>query len=349
MSGLTASTNMAAEPAQAQTALSRARGGDNAAFAAVVEPHEAALFRHCYRMLGSGPEAEDAVQEALLRAWRRLDTFDATGPLGAWLYRIATNVCLDLLRAQRARVEPEAIAPPSDPRGRLSAPDPELAWVEPIGDRLASPAGDPEDEIIRQEDISLAFVAALQRLTPSQRACLLLHEVLGFSHAEVAEVLDLTVAGVNSTLFRARKAARPRDETPLLPASDPRLHQLLDRYLNAWRLADIDTFIQLVADDVRFSMPPLTAWFAGRHAVATFVDNAIFAAARPHGVTLRPGSCNRQPAFATYESDAAGSVVVNGLQVLEVRVRHAQPAITSIVSYRDPNLAIRCGFPARIA
>jgi RNA polymerase sigma-70 factor (ECF subfamily) len=332
---------VAIQPDAERDALLRARNGDDAAFASIVAAHEGALLRHCYRMLGSGTEAEDAVQESLLRAWRRLESFDASGAFGAWLYRIATNVSLDLLRSRRSRLGPATIGSPSDPRGALSAPDLELVWVEPLGDA----DGDPQDEIVRREDISLAFVAALQRLAPRQRACLLLHDVLGFSITDVAGILDLTVTGVNSMLFRARRAARPREDTPLLPASDPYVNELLDRYLDAWRLADIDSLVQLVADDVRLSMPPMSEWFDGRDAVATFVDRAIFAAARPYGVTLRRGSCNGQPAFASYEPDAGGSLAVSGVQVLEVRLRHGRPAVADIVSYRDAGLAVRCGFP----
>jgi RNA polymerase sigma-70 factor (ECF subfamily) len=239
------------------------------------------------------------------------------------------------------------MAPPADPAAMPRAPDPELYWVEPIGNGQAGASNDPQDEIVNREDISLAFVAALQRLAPRQRACLLLHDVLGFTQAEVAEALDTTVIGVNSLLFRARQAARPRDAA-LLTASDPRLSDLLARYVQAWRLADIDAFVKLVADDVRFSMPPLTEWFDGRDAVVAFIANAVFAPAGPSGVPLRPGWCNGQPAFATYEPAPDGSVVVGGLQVLEVRERHGQPLVTDIVSYRDPELAIRCGFEARL-
>ena len=336
---------MASEVEDEWDALRRARGGDDAAFASVVAVHQGALLRHCYRMLGSGTEAQDAVQESLLRAWRRLDSFDATGAFGAWLYRIATNVSLDLLRSRRARLGPATVGAPSDPtQAPLSPPDLELAWVEPLGDA----DGDPQDEIVRREDISLAFVAALQRLAPRQRACLLLHDVVGFSVPEVADVLDLTVTGVNSLLFHARRAARSREDTPLPAPSDPQVHELLDRYLDAWRLADIDALVRLVADDVRLSMPPLSEWFEGRDAVAAFIDQAIFAAARPYGVTLRRGSCNRQPAFAIYEPDAGGSLVAGGLQVLELRQREGRPAVVDIVSYRDGDLAVRCGFPARL-
>lgn len=322
--------------------LAAAVHGDEGAFASLVAPHERPLFRHCYRMLGSGADAEDAVQDALLRAWRRLKTFDGTGTLGAWLSRIATNVCLDLLRSRRSRSEPTTLGPPS-PRGTMpGAPDLELAWVEPVGTRVP---GDPADDVLGLEDISLAFVAALQRLAPRQRACLLLHDVIGFSQTEVAEALEISPGGVNSLLFRARQAVRPRDSSPPLAMDDPELIAFLARYIEAWRLADIGAFLQLVADDVRMSMPPLSEWFDGSAAVRTFVEEAIFAAARPYGVTLVQGWCNGQPAFAIYEPGADGSLTVSGLQVLDVRRRSERTVVTEIVSYRDAGLAVRCGFP----
>jgi RNA polymerase sigma-70 factor (ECF subfamily) len=332
------------EPLDVDAVLARARTGDEGAFAALVAPHERSLFRHCYRMLGAGPDAEDALQDTLLRAWRRLDTFDAAGALGGWLYRIATNVCLDALRSTRTRIDPTGFGPPTAPGTMPSPPDPELVWVEPVG----AARMDTEDAVIQREDISLAFVAALQRLPPRQRACLLLHDVLGFSQAEVAEALEISGAGVNSLLFRARQAARPRHDTPLVAPSDPRLQRLLQRYVEAWQLADIGEFIQLVADDIRFSMPPLSAWFEGRDAVGAFVDNAVFAGARPFGIPLRAGWCNGQPAFATYEPGPDGRLVAGGLQILEVREHGGAVEVTDIVSYRDGALAIRCGFPAEL-
>jgi RNA polymerase sigma-70 factor (ECF subfamily) len=322
--------------------LAHARAGDDGAFAELVGPHQRALFRHCYRMLGSGPDAEDALQETLLRSWRRLDTYDGAGALGGWLYRIATNVCLDQLRARSARVEPTSMGPPSAEGTWPGAPDPELRWVEPLG---TGAGDDPLDEALKREDIGLAFVAALQRLAPRQRACLLLHDVLGFGQPEIAEALGITLSGVNSLLFRARQSVRPRDDAAPLAIEDPRLQDLVHRYVEAWRLADIGAFMELVADDIRLSMPPLREWFSGASAVGGFVEHAIFAAARPYGVTLRPGWCNRQPAFATYEPGPESSLVVSGLQVLEVRERNGRALVSDIVSYRDPDLAVRCGFP----
>jgi RNA polymerase sigma-70 factor, ECF subfamily len=334
--------------ANAGDRLSRAILGDEAAFAEVVAPHERALFRHCYRMLGSGVDAEEALQDTLVRAWRRLATFEASGALGGWLYRIATNVCLDELRSKRARIDPISLGPASPFGTAPTGPDPELTWVEPVADASLVSTDDPQAEVLRREDISLAFVTALQRLAPRQRACLLLHDVLGFSQAEVADALEIAPGSVNSLLFRARQAARPRGEETSVEVSDPRVQELLDRYLEAWHLADIDAFVALVADDVRLSMPPLSEWFQGVVAVAQFVEDVIFSAARPHGVALWAGGCNGQPAFAVYQPGPDGTLVVTGLQVLAIGVARGRPLVTDIVSYRDPDLARRCGLPDRL-
>src|SRR6516164_9536023 len=209
--------------------LARAVTGDGAAFAALAGPHRRAVFRHCYRMLGSGSDAEDATQDVLERAWRKLATYGGSGPFGAWLQRIATNVCLDGLRARRTRIGPVGYGPPAAPGAVPGPPDPELAWVEPVSDSDLRGSRDPQDEVVRREEISLAFVAALQLLAPRQRAALLLHDVLGFTHAEVAEVLEVSTSAVNSLLSRARESVRARAGLPQPDITEPRVQQLLER------------------------------------------------------------------------------------------------------------------------
>ena len=334
-----------ATSAESADLLARAVAGDGAAFAILVQPHERSVFRHCYRMFGSGADAEDATQDTLERAWRRLTTYDDSGPFAAWLHRIATNVCLDALRRRRARIGPGGYGQPAQPGMAPAPPDPELAWVEPVSDAELAGAGDPQDEVVRREEISLAFVAALQRLAPRQRAALLLHDVLGFTHAEVSDVLSVSTSAVNSLLSRARVQARESSGAPQPEVTDPRVRQLLDRYVQAWRLADIDGFVQLVTEDVCFSMPPMSMWFSGREAAAAFLEQAIFGPARPGGIRLVAGSCNGQPAFGAYAPDAQGRLAVTGLQVLQVSDAAAQPLISALVSYRDPAIAIRCGLP----
>jgi RNA polymerase sigma-70 factor, ECF subfamily len=323
----------------------RAVAGDHLAFASMVDAHRRAIFRQCYQMLGSGVDAEDASQDTLERGWRRLGTFDGSGSFGAWLHRIATNVCLDVLRKRRARLDPTGEGPAASPRSFKPDIDPESQWVEPVSDTDLGDLGDPGDQIIRREDVSLAFVAALQRLAPRQRAALLLVDVLGFSQAEVAEVLEMSQSAVNSLLSRAREAARARPSAPRIDPSDRRMQAFLDRYVEAWRLADINAFVLLITEDVRLSMPPMMVWFEGRESVAGFVEDAIFSSARPHGIPLRARWCNGQPAFGIYEPDDTGRLMASGLQVLEIVEANGRLEIQAIVSFRDAQLAIRCGLP----
>ena len=324
--------------------LERAVGGDHLAYASLVEPLRRSVFRHCYQMLGSGLDAEDATQETLERAWRALASFSGSGSFAGWLHRIATNVCLDALRLRRSRRDPTGEGPSVSPRSFSPEVDPERFWVEPVAD--ADLAGrDPGEEVVRREDISLAFVAALQRLAPRQRAALLLVDVLGFSHAEVAEVLGVNAGTINSLLARARQGARARPTRRRVDPDDVHVRALLDRYVQAWQLADIEAFVQLVADDVRLSMPPMSAWFEGRDAVVAFIGEVVFLPVQGLGVPMAPGWCNGQPAFATYGSGSDGRFVVNGLQVLELEPHHGGWLVESIVSFRDAELATRCGFP----
>jgi RNA polymerase sigma-70 factor (ECF subfamily) len=306
------------------------------------------MFRHCYRMLGSGTDAEDATQDALVRAWRGLPGFDGAGAFGGWLHRIATNVCLDRLRGQQRRLDPVAEVPPAGPDAALVSGGPGRLFVEPVSDLELAGLADPQQQVVRREEISLAFVAALQRLAPRQRAALLLHDVLGFAHAEVAQVLQVSPGAVNSLLSRARQTVRSKPWAPPADPASPAVRELLDRYLRAWQLADITGFVQVVADDVRLSMPPLLTWFDGRDAVAAFVEAEIFARVRPYGVPMRAGWCNGQPAFATYEPDGQGRLTASGLQILELDGRGGRLRVTAIVSFRDPALAARCGLPASL-
>ena len=209
--------------------FARAMAGDDAAFAELVRPYQRPVFRHCYRMLGSGADAEDATQDTLEWAWRKLATHDGSGPFGAWLQRIATNLCLDGLRARRRRIGPSGYGPPAAPGAMPAPPDPELAWVEPASASDLRGSADPQDEVVRREDISLAFVAA-----------------------------------------------------------------------------------------------------------------------RPHGVRLVAGSCNGQPAFATYQPDGQGGLVASGLQVLQAAETGGRVLVTALVSYRDPGLVSRCGLPSSL-
>src|SRR6185437_957666 len=316
---------------QERELLSQAAAGDQTAFAMLVEPHQRAMFRHCYRMLGSGADAEDATQDALVRAWRGLPGYGGSGAFGGWLHRIATNVCLDRLRGQQRRLDPVAEVPPAGPNATLVSGGPGRLFVEPVSDLELAGLADPQQQVVRREEISLAFVAALQRLAPRQRAALLLHDVLGFAQAEVAQVLQVSPGAVNSLLSRARQTVRSKPWAPPADQASPAVRELLDRYLRAWQLADITGFVQVGGDDVRLSMPPRLTWFDGRDAVAAFVEAEIFARTRPHGVPMRAGWCNGQPAFATYEPDGQGRLTASGLQILELDDRGGRPRVTRIV------------------
>lgn len=327
--------------------LVRVRSGDEHAFGVLIEPHRVALFRHCYRMLGSGPEAEDAVQDTLLRAFRGIDSYRGTGEIAGWLYRIATNICLDRLRGLHRRTHPVLLGPPAQPADELGFTDDGPGWVEPVADQQLGIGIDPQEALLARETISLAFIASLHQLPPRQRAALLLHDVLGFTPLEVAEVLAATPSAVNSLLHRARRTATLTPAEQSLQLDDPRVEELAGRYVQAWELADIDAFVDVVTDDITFSMPPLPQWFAGRDDVAGFVEAAIFGPSRPYGVRVRVGRCNGQLAIAPYEPVGRASLRVSGLQVLDVRAG-VEPRVSAVTSFRIPELAIRCGFPAHI-
>ena len=249
--------------------LERARGGDESAYRALVEPHRGELHAHCYRMLGSAHDAEDALQEALLRAWKGLGRFEGRSSLRSWLYRIATNACLTAIERRPKRVVPVDYGPPTDPHDGPGQPVVESVWIEPYPDETLGlddgPAG-PEARYEQREAIELAFIAATQLLPATQRAVLVLREVLGFSAAEVAEMLDTTVASVNSALQRARATVEKRlpDQSQQETArnlGDDGVREVVDRYVDAWDRNDIDGVVEMLTEDAAFSMPPLASWF----------------------------------------------------------------------------------------
>ena len=279
---------------------------DRAAFEQFAEASRRELQLHCYRMLGSFHDAEDAVQEAFLRAWRGREAFTGRGSVRGWLHRIATNVCLRMLerRAIRRRVLPEVLGPPVgfEPLGHLTT---DVPWLEPYPgwplQDAADPARDPEARYEAHETISLAFVAALQALPPRQRAALLLRDVVGLSTIETAAVLEASAAATNSALQRARAtigARYPRGQptTPLAP--DPAQQTLLDRYLEAWDAADVDGLVRLLAADAAWSMPPWPQWYRGRTNIGAFLRWAWRDGAGCG--RLLPTRANGQPAFGYY-------------------------------------------------
>jgi RNA polymerase sigma-70 factor, ECF subfamily len=276
------SKRMSAAPtnptAQERELLEAARGGDETAYGLLVEPHRGELHAHCYRMLGSVHDAEDALQDALLRAWRGLSNFEGRSSLRSWLYRIATNTCLDLIAKRPKRVLPVDYGPPIDPHDGPHLPLAESVWVEPYPDEtlgIEDGYAAPEARYEQREAVELAFIAALQHLPATQRAVLILREVLGFSAKEVAETLDTSTASVNSALQRARKAVDERtpelsQQATLSSLGDDGMREVVQGYLDAWDRGDIDGVVAMLTDDACFSMPPAPSWHKGHAQLTKF-------------------------------------------------------------------------------
>ena len=272
----------------------------------LVEPHRAELRAHCYRMLGSAQDAEDALQEAMLRAWRGLARFEGRSSLRTWLYTITTNVCLKMIQRRPKLVLPIDHGPPSDPHDGTAPPLVESVWIEPYPDEdlgLGDTHAGPEARYDERESVELAFIAALQHLPARQRAVLILRDVLGFSAREVAATLDATPAAVDTALQRARRNADERlpehsQQATMRALGDRRLREIVDRFVAAWERADVEAVVGLLAEQAVASMPPVPTWFRGREAVATFL------AARPLGGTTpvrwsRPGPTGSRPSPST--------------------------------------------------
>jgi RNA polymerase sigma-70 factor, ECF subfamily len=334
--------------------LEAARGGDERAFSELVAPYRPALQAHCYRMLGSVQDSEDALQETLLNAWRALGgraTFQGRSSLKSWLYRIATNACLKTIERRPRRVLPIDYAPAADPHDPIPPPLAESVWLEPypdagveLDDRLTSPAARYE----QRESVELAFVAALQHIPARQRAVLILRDVLGFSAKEVAGTLEMTPAAVNTALQRAHKTADERlpersQQATLHALGDERLRELVDGFVDAWERADVDSVVAMLAHDVTIAMPPLPTWFRGPAAVEAFL----------RGVPLAPGtrwrllpvSANGQLGFAEYRwNETARGFVGRGVLMLTL----ADGLIADITAFGDPRLLAHFGLPERL-
>jgi RNA polymerase sigma-70 factor (TIGR02960 family) len=299
--------------------ISRARAGDAEAFRELTDPHRRELQVHCYRMLGSFQDAEDALQDALLNAWQGLAAFEGRASLRTWLYRIATNQCLNARRSASRRTAKEWNVPqvvPPEPT-RLG----EVVWLEPFPDVLEgavdAPLG-PEARYEQTESISLAFVTALQALPPRQLAVLILRDVLGFHASEVADMLDSTVESVNSALKRARVGLQRRrqsiaDRQPPPAVDSPSEHAIVAKFVSAYESADLEALVALLTEDVFISMPPIPFEYEGRNIVASFCDRIFRAGRRFDLVRTR---ANGQPAFGSYLRDASGVRHGVGLLVL---------------------------------
>lgn len=315
--------------------LSRARAGDAAAFDRLVGPRRRQLHTHCYRMLGSPFDADDALQETLLAAWRGLAGFESRSALGTWLYRIATHVCLRLIAQRPRRITSPDHGAALQATAELGEPVGGPVWLEPLPDEGAHE--DPATTLQRREHVALAFVAALQHLPGTQRAVLLLREVLEYSAAEAAEILDTSVASVNSALQRAQKTVKQRaPAAELQRPGEQGLDDLLQRFVSAWERHDIATMVSLLAEDARFTMPPLPAWFNGRRFVEMFFAERVFQTPWQ----LRPLHGNGQPGFACYMQQAGDDRFRPGGVVL---LRLREGLIDSIDSFIDPAVCRRFG------
>ena len=327
--------------------LDIARGGDDGAFAAIVRRHRGELLAHAYRMLGSPGEAEDAVQEALLAAWRALPDFQGRSSLRTWLFRITTNVCLRMSAKRPPRMLSYEHGPARSDVHDLGEPVPGPVWLEPL---RATPAADneyldPADDLLRRESVELAFVAALQHLPANQRAVLLLRDVLAFSAAETAEVLDTSVASANSALQRARAGVAERrpdrsQQAELADLGTEGRQALVADFMAAWERADVPALVDLLAADVRFTMPPLPAWFDGHQDVARFLSERVMSAAW----RLLPVEINGQIAFACYQVDG-GTYRLGAVNVLSLR----DGAVCWIAGFVDPTMLSRLGLPPTLA
>lgn len=314
-------------------------------FGSRLEPYRRELQVHCYRMLGSLHDAEDMVQETFLRAWTRRATYTQDISVRAWLYRIATNICLDALKKTRRRVIPKTLRD-AEPSGD-SVPPPilEPVWLDPYPDDLIPwTAEHPEQIVVTRESVSLAFMAALQVLPPRQRAVLILSDVLDWSAAEIAALLDTTVSAVKSALHRARAGLDDTLSHPdaLAPHPDDILLQTqLAAYVQAWETADVDALITLLRDDATFSMPPIPSWYQGKADIHQLVGTRVFAGT-PGLWRLLPAHANGQIAFGLYRRGADGYDAY-GVQV----VTFTGAAICDIITFRKPDLVPRFGLPAR--
>jgi RNA polymerase sigma-70 factor (ECF subfamily) len=311
-----------------------------------LEQHRVELTGYCYRMLGSAFDADDAVQETLVRAWRGWDSFEGRSAVRSWLYRIATNVCLDMLRSRQRRALPMDLSSPVPSTSPVGEPLPESVWVEPAPDGAVVPAAsDPAERAVLHDSIRLAFVSALQNLPPRQRAVLILREVLCWQATEVAELLDSTVASVNSALQRARATlavSATADPTPA-DSLDSRERELLAKYVDAFERYDIDTLVTLLHEDASISMPPLALWLRGRDDLyGWYLGTGIGC----KGSRLLPTVANGCPAFGQYRRNHEGAGHVPwSLQVIEI----VDGRIAHVHHFLDTSLFARFGLPAALA
>ncbi len=325
--------------------VAAARTGDERAFRTLVAPYQRELRAHCYRMSGSIHDADDLLQDSLLRAWRGLAGFEGRSSMRTWLYKVATSACLDALDRRPARARPIDLGPPGDP-AVPPAMRAEPVWIEPCPDDLVEAAApSPEARYGARESVALAFLAALQLLPPRQRAVLVLRDVLGWDARECAELLDTSVAAVNSALQRARETIEQRAgslrEAPDAPPSAA-VSALLARYLSAWEAADVGALVSLLREDATLSMPPFSTWLLGHDAISRSLGGMVLVPAARGNLRLVATRANGEHAFAVYQRDpASGALRAGVIQVLTLR----DGLVASIDAFLDPSLFARFGLP----
>jgi RNA polymerase sigma-70 factor, ECF subfamily len=349
---------MADQKSEEAQHLAVARAGDADHFSQLTEPYRRELQVHCYRILGSVHEAEDLVQETFLRAWKRLATYEGRASFRAWLYKIATNACLDFLDQRRSRrLLPFSVGPASEPNASILPPTAEINWLEPFPDDwfVDSSAVNPETRYTDAETISLAFLTALQILPSRQRAVLILRDILDFSARETAEVLEITVSSANSALHRARATLtqryhgrKPEGLTPR--STDEKTQWLLDHFVQAWQTADVEGLVALLKQDAILTMPPSPSWYRGLESIRVFItatvfaDGGMFGGAAAHRWRLVPTHANGCPAFAIYQLKAGNEYQAFGIHVLECEGEK----LNRLISFIDPSLPSRFGLPSTL-
>jgi RNA polymerase sigma-70 factor (ECF subfamily) len=323
----------------------------------LIEFYRQELLVHCYRLLGSLSEAEDAVQETMLRAWRHLDTFKEQGPgsLRAWLYKIATNSSLDLLKKHSERRLPTTATPAWDPHRPIAKRETEALWLEPFPTSwLAEATENLEARYSRQESVSLAFLTALQLLPPRQRAILLLSDVLDYRASEIAHLLEISVGAVKSALHRARVTLEKnypneKREMAQVRGTDVATNALLARYLQAWETDDVDGLVALLKEDATFSMPPVPSWYQGREAIRTILLAAVFPSGVQKQWRLYLTRANGQPAVALYRADEATGVYrAFGIQVITLDDVQFPRQIAEVTAFLGQELVTSFGFPLQL-
>lgn len=325
--------------------LAAARGGDERAFRALVEPLARELHAYAYRMLGGFHDADDALQDARLKAWRALATYEPRATFRAWMYRIVTHTCLDMLKARARRVLPQDVGPAVAPGPPTTAPREDILWLEPYPDALLPAVPGPEQAARMREGIRLALVRAVQTLPARQRAVLILHDVLDWSVAEVAAILETTESAVNSALQRARATTArpgPREESPVL---ETRHADVVERFVHAWESGDFDDFAELLASDAVMSMPPWEYWIDGKDAVvATMRSPGTWEGVpRPGRYRVVPAPMNGEPGALAYVRGADGRYQAVCLMVLSL---DAAGRIIELTTFVLPQLFVAWGFPA---